>query len=50
MAKDFPDPEQAYHDGSAMAYPERFIKIVPTVPAIGSDRPQLRPVLPIGKD
>jgi hypothetical protein len=46
MAKDF--PEIAYHSGGDTAYPvSPTIKIVPSVPASQSERPQLRPV---GKD
>ena len=56
MAKDFPSGDgyaggsTAFNSGSSMAYPENIIKIVPTVPASQSERPQLRPVLPAERD
>lgn len=46
MAKDMPD-SYAYHPPSQEeAYVPPIVKIVPSVPASQSDRPQLRPVLP----
>lgn len=41
MAKDFPtssdDTFNAYHPGSGMAFPQRFTKVVPRVPASQSE-------------
>lgn len=52
MGKDFPDPgSYAHHDPDEdAAFPSTFVKIVPSVPASQSERPQLRPVLPIAED
>lgn len=46
MGKDFPDPGMFAHMPPAPATPstDSFVKVVPTVPASQSDRPQLRPV------
>lgn len=48
MGKDFPDPGMFAHMPPAPATPSTdsgsFVKVVPTVPASQSDRPQLRPV------
>lgn len=45
MGKDFPDPDAYAHKPSAPDEVPVFVpKIVPSVPASQSDRPQLRPV------
>lgn len=46
MAKDFPDLGMfAYHPPTATeAYTPPVVKVVPSVPASQSDRPQLRPI------
>lgn len=48
MGKDFPDPGMFAHKPPAsddMPMPSvNFVKVVPSVPASQSDRPQLRPV------
>lgn len=47
MAKDFPDPGMFAYKPSApddVPSPGGMAKVVPSVPASQSDRPQLRPV------
>lgn len=44
MAKDFPDPDMAYHQGFGMAFNPYAGKVVPSIPAAGSPAP--RPPIP----
>lgn len=47
MGKAFPDADDTYAhkpDGGA-AFPDGYVKVVPSVPTSQSDRPQLRPVI-----
>ncbi len=42
----FYDPDLAYKPSAPDDVPMPVVKIVPSVPASQSDRPQLRPVMP----
>lgn len=48
MGKSFPDPGDYAHvpPDQDVAHMPAVIKVIPTVPASQSDRPQLRPITP----